>query len=50
MKRRKTRNPVAKHAPRLNKAQVHTDQKRATKRGYIKHKTRIETRGDSKAA
>lgn len=33
-----THNPVAKNAHKFNKAAVHTDKKKATKRGYIKHK------------
>jgi len=33
-----TKNPVAKHAHKFNKAAVHTDKKKATKKGYIKHK------------
>lgn len=35
----KTKNPVAKHARSFNKAQVHTDRKKAMKRGYIKFKS-----------
>ena len=50
MKKRKARNPVARHAPRINKAQAHADRKNAAKRGYFKHKARVETRGDAKAA
>ena len=34
----KTRNFVAKHARTFNKARVHTDRKKAVKRGYVKHK------------
>lgn len=33
-----TRNPVAKHARKFNKAAVHTDRKKAQKKGYVKHK------------
>jgi len=31
-------NPVAKHARTYNKAVVHTDKKKAAKRGYNKHR------------
>jgi len=31
-------NRVAKVAHRFNKAAVHTDRKKASKRGYVKHK------------
>jgi len=31
------RNPVAKYARRVNRAAVHTDRKKAAKRGYRKH-------------
>jgi len=31
------RNPVAKNARKFNKAAVHTDKKKADKKGYIKH-------------
>lgn len=34
----KTRNYVAKHARTFNKAHTFTDRKKATKRGYRKHK------------
>jgi len=33
-----SRNPVAKYARKFNKASVHTDKKKAAKRGYKKHK------------
>ena len=33
-----SRNPVAKHARKFNKAAVHTDKKKAQKKGYVKHK------------
>lgn len=32
------RNPVAKHANKYNKAQVHKDKKKESKKGYVKHK------------
>jgi len=35
----KTRNPVAKHSRKFNKAQVMRDRKKAAKRGYRKHPT-----------
>ena len=41
LKRVKTKNPVAKHAKAFNKAQVHTDRKKAAKRGYIKFKSNL---------
>ncbi|GEM_PF-1369122 len=53
MKTPKTKNPVAKHAKSFNKAQVHTDRKKAAKRGYIKFKSNLvnkSTQGDIKAA
>jgi hypothetical protein len=31
-------NPVAKYASKFNKAAVHTDKKKSTKKGYLKHK------------
>lgn len=34
----KSRNFVAKHARTFNKATVHRDKKKSTKRGYTKHK------------
>lgn len=34
----KTNNLVAKHARTYNKAHVHKDRKKASKRGYRKHK------------
>ena len=37
----KTNNLVAKHARKYNKAAVHTDRKKASKRGYRKHKGRL---------
>jgi len=33
-----TPNPVAKHAPKYNKAMVHKDKKKESKKGYVKHK------------
>ena len=33
------RNPVAKNSRKYNKAVVHTDRKKAAKRGKVKHKT-----------
>lgn len=33
-----TPNPVAKHAPKYNKAMVHKDKKKESKKGYAKHK------------
>jgi|MEHZ01.4.fsa_nt_MEHZ011250982.1_49 hypothetical protein len=44
----KTKNPVAKHARSFNKAQVHTDRKKAAKRGHIKHKFNPSTQSDIK--
>ena len=35
------KNPVAKHARKFNKAAVHTDKKKAQKKGYVKHKKDI---------
>lgn len=50
-KRAKTKNPVAKHAKSFNKAQVHTDRKKAAKSGYIKFKSSDSyDQRDSKAA
>ena len=37
----KTNNLVAKHARQFNKSAVHTDRKKASKRGYRKHKGQI---------
>lgn len=37
----KTNNYVAKHCRKYNKAVVHTDRKKASKRGYRKHKGQI---------
>lgn len=34
----KVNNLVAKHARTFNKAHIHVDRKKATKRGKIKHK------------
>jgi len=34
-------NPVAKYARKYNKAVVHTDRKKETKKGYRKHKERF---------
>tara|TARA_R110002020_G_scaffold62378_1_gene167031 strand:- start:252 stop:509 length:258 start_codon:yes stop_codon:yes gene_type:complete len=34
----KNRNPVAKHAHKFNKNQVHKDKHRESKRGYVKHR------------
>ena len=34
----RSKNPVAKYARKFNKAAVHTDKKKASKKGYIKHK------------
>ena len=34
-------NPVAKHARSYNKAAVHVDRKKASKRGAVKHKGKI---------
>ncbi len=31
-------NPVAKYARRFNRAQTHTDRRKADRRGYRKHK------------
>jgi|SaaInl5LU_22_DNA_1037371.scaffolds.fasta_scaffold09043_4 hypothetical protein len=50
MKSRKTKNPVAKHARSFNKATVHTDRKKALKRGYTKFKADFKTQDHSKAA
>jgi hypothetical protein len=36
----KRNNPVAKHAREFNKATVQVDRKKASKRGYVKHKGR----------
>jgi len=36
--RKESTNPVAKYARKFNKAAVHTDKKKAVKRGYVKHK------------
>lgn len=36
--RAEAKNPVAKYARKFNKAAVHTDKKKASKRGYQKHK------------
>jgi hypothetical protein len=33
-----TKNPVAKFAHKFNKPVVHTDKKKETKKGYVKHK------------
>jgi hypothetical protein len=38
----KTRNPVARYGHQFNKAAVHTDRKKAARRGYLKHKARPE--------
>lgn len=38
---KKPNNYVAKHAKQYNKAAVHTDRKKAQKKGYTKHKQRI---------
>lgn len=35
-------NFVAKHAHKVNKAQVHTDRKKASKKGYQKHKKHLK--------
>lgn len=37
-KKTESTNPVAKHAHKFNKAAVHTDKKKAQKKGYVKHK------------
>lgn len=37
-KRERVNNLVAKHARKFNKAAVHIDRKKASKRGHIKHK------------
>ena len=37
----KRTNLVAKHSRKFNKSVVHTDRKRAAKRGYVKHKGRM---------
>lgn len=34
----KRTNPVARYAQQFNKAATHTDRKKASKRGHIKHK------------
>jgi len=34
-------NPVAKYARKYNKSAVHIDRKKATKKGYRKHKDRF---------
>lgn len=39
--RSESTNPVAKHAPKFNKAVVHTDKKKDAKKGYVKHKKDI---------
>ena len=38
MNMKKVNNLVAKHAKQFNKAAVHTDKKKAFKKGYRKHK------------
>ena len=40
-KKTESTNPVAKHARKFNKAAVHTDKKKAQKKGYVKHKKDI---------
>ena len=40
--RMKRNNLVAKHARSFNKSAVHTDRKRASKRGYRKHKGKLK--------
>ena len=42
MKEPKTRNLVAKHARKFNKAAKHVDRKKALKRGYAKHDSSSE--------
>ena len=37
----KVPNPVAKHSPTFNKPKTHTDKKKATKRGKVKHRKDI---------
>lgn len=41
------RNPVARHARKVNRMQVHLDRKKAQKRGMRRHKTHWS---DTKAA
>ena len=37
-----SKNPVAKYARKFNKAAVHVDKKKASKKGYKKHKGKVE--------
>jgi hypothetical protein len=37
----KAKNLVAKHARQFNKAAVHVDRKKASKRGAVKHKAKM---------
>ena len=46
MDKKKTNNPVAKHAKTFNKAHVMKDRKKAMKKGDVKHKGRYEDSGD----
>lgn len=39
----KARNYVAKHSATFNHARVHVDRRKASKRGYRKHKGGVDT-------
>lgn len=43
-----TRNPVARHNHRVNRAATHTDRSKAARKGYVKHKSgRAQHRPDA---